>query len=145
MDNNNKNLVVAVFLMLGVWSLYMTFAQPPAQPVPEVSPGEHTRAVVNEAINPVAQQPVVTQDVPVENISEQDISVETDLYIAVFSNIGARLKSLHLKNYNVTSEPDSDLVSLVNVNNPQLATLRLQGRNGFDFGSEVVYQIVSRT
>ncbi len=143
MENNTKNLVVAVFLMLGVWSLYMTFAQPPAQPVPEVKPGEHTRVAVNEAINPSAQQPIVTKDVPVENILEQDVLVETDLYIAVFSNIGARLKSLRLKNYTVTAEPDAELVSVVNVDNPRLATLRLQGHNGFDIGSDVVYSILS--
>ena len=145
MDNNTKNLVVAVFLMLGVWFLYMSFVQPPVQPVPEVAPGEHTRVVVNAAKDSSAQQPVVIQDVVVENIEEQDVSVETDHYIAVFSNIGARLKSIHLKNYNVTAEPDSGLVSVVDVDNPRLASLRLQGQGSFDIASDAVYKILTDT
>ena len=142
MDNNTKNLVVAVFLMLGVWFLYISFVQPQVQVTPEVVQTEQSQVVLNEQL-PVVSQSTTEQVLAVEYIQEQDLLVETDLYYAVFSNIGARLKSIRLKNYNVTADLDSKLVSVVDVDNPRLASLRLQGSSGFEVDSEAVYQILS--
>lgn len=143
MDNNSKNLVVAVFLMLGVWFLYMSFVQPAPQPGADVAPGEQSKITVNTPVGTTVKQPETQSVVIEENILEQDFSVETDLYIAVFSNIGARLKSFRLKNYNETADPDSDQVSVVDVETPRLATLRLQGRSDFAVDSEATYKILS--
>ena len=92
MDNNTKNLVVAVFLMLGVWFLYMTFVQPEVQPEPEVAGVE--KAQVNQkqtaTSSPSLSTPdrdVVIKDVVIKDVKEQDLTVETDLYIATFSNV----------------------------------------------------------
>ena len=126
MDNNTKNLVVAVFLMLGVWFLYISFVQPPVPQAPEVVQVEQSQAVANEPNVSIASQPANDQVVALENIVEQDVTIETDLYIAQFSNVGARLKSIKLKNYNLTAEPDSELVSVVDVG--QVMTADRRGR-----------------
>ena len=44
---------------------------------------------------------------------EQDITVETDTYIAVFTSLGGRIKSFRLKQYPVTLNPDSPLLEMV--------------------------------
>ena len=44
---------------------------------------------------------------------EQDITVETDAYIAVFTSLGGRIKSFQLKQYPVTLNPDSPLLEMI--------------------------------
>ena len=77
MDNNTKNLVVAVFLMLGVWFLYMTFVQPE----PIVEPTDQSQPIVNKANIPQPRLPAtakidqVVVVVEVEDINEQAIGI----------------------------------------------------------------------
>ena len=47
---------------------------------------------------------------------EKEILIDTPLYSAVFSNKGATIKGFRLKRYNVTKEPDSPAIELVNLN-----------------------------
>ena len=144
MDNNNKNLIVAIFLMLGVYFMYMSFSQPVEDSTQATAPVEQAQTVVSDPVVSTAPQVINAVKVPaLENIDAQDVLVDTDLYTAVFTNVGARLKSFKLKNYASTAEADSDMVSVVDVNNPRSATLRLQGLNGFPLASETVYSIPS--
>ena len=142
MDNNNKNLIVAVFLMLGVYFLFMTFSQPVAEQESVSVPVPVEQAQVIAEVLPI-QVPTSARGGVVENVDAQDVLVETDLYTAVFTNVGARLKSIKLKNYALTADPDSERVSVVNVSNPRAATFRLEGRSGFQLDSEAVYEILS--
>jgi YidC/Oxa1 family membrane protein insertase len=49
----------------------------------------------------------------VVSVQGRDVVVETDLYKAVLSTAGARLKSFRLKHYRTTVDPDSPLLDLV--------------------------------
>jgi YidC/Oxa1 family membrane protein insertase len=146
MDSNNKNLVFAIFLMLGVYFLFMTFFQTPAE--------LETGLVAVDQPEVIETKPRVSSTPDIakngweqtrESVAAQDIFIETDLYSAVFSNVGARLKSFKLKNYSVTAEDPSLLVSVVNVERPDSATLRLQGHNGFSLNSEAIYTVVNES
>ncbi len=144
MENNNKNLIVAVFLMLGVYFLFMTFSNSPENLSSVSVPVEQKQSVVNEVeAPPLTQTSEANQTQALESVDVQDVLVETDLYTAVFTNVGARLKSFKLKKYYETAEPDSSLVSVVDVTNPRSATLRLQGLNGLQLSSEEIYSIPS--
>ncbi|MBW1786757.1 MAG: membrane protein insertase YidC [Deltaproteobacteria bacterium] len=50
---------------------------------------------------------------PVPQAIEKNITVETPLYRAVFSNVGPSVKSFKLKHYRQTMEPDSPLIEML--------------------------------
>ena len=59
----------------------------------------------------------------------RDITVETDLVSAVFSELGGAVKHYRLKKYRVSIEPDSELVDLVTVTPPNLPLVLQVGSN----------------
>src|SRR5262245_42425590 len=69
-------------------------------PLPQLPPSQEPAAA--EAPKPVA--------VPVTG---KDIVVETDLYRAIFTTAGARLKSFQLKRFRTTVNPDSPPLDLL--------------------------------
>lgn len=71
------------------------------------------RRDVSPSITSPASQAVVSE--PVAKADEQEIEVDTPLYRAVFSNAGPTLKSFKLKNYYESTNPNSDLIELVSI------------------------------
>src|SRR4030042_2027237 len=63
---------------------------------------------------PVTETETVIVTMP--QSEEKEILIDTPLYSAVFSNKGAAIKGFRLKRYNVTKEPDSPAIELVNLN-----------------------------
>ena len=57
----------------------------------------------------------------------RDITVETDLFRAVFAEQGGAVKQFKLKKYKITVDPDSDLVDLVTVTPPDLPLIMQVG------------------
>jgi YidC/Oxa1 family membrane protein insertase len=141
----NKNVVVALILMLVVWLGY-SFLFPPQQQLP-LSPPPTTQieTVPTPAIPPATMAPVVPltllSPVGTEQFVEREVSVETEKYRAVFSSVGARLKSFELKEYNLTAKPDSALVSLLAPGPDRLATLRTTGNEGFSLSADARYAL----
>jgi YidC/Oxa1 family membrane protein insertase len=66
------------------------------EPPPAPSPAEHEEVAEPEP-----------QAVPAPAAEGEKVDVETDLYRAVFTSVGARLESLQLKRYRTTVAPDS--------------------------------------
>ena len=65
-------------------------------------------------VSPPQGPSVVPKEMPsTRMVEEKEISVETPLYSAVFSNVGPTIKSFRLKNYHLTTNPDSPWVELV--------------------------------
>jgi YidC/Oxa1 family membrane protein insertase len=144
MENNNKNLIVAVFLMLGVYFLFMSFSKPVEEQKVLSVPEQQSEVVVNNSnvISPPVS-PIPDTVAPLVQTDVEDIKVETQLYTAVFTNVGARLKFFELKNYNQTAEENSELISVVNALNDRSSTLQLKGLDGFSLNPDAVYSIVS--
>ena len=105
-----KRAFIAVGLSIAVFYLFSMLFGPDKQKVQPSAPQSASSVVNNSATK--SQQPSVPQNlVPVTeqllstNAPQKDISVETDLYTAVFSSRGASLKSLTLKNYREENSP----------------------------------------
>ena len=116
----DKRTIVAFALSFLVLILWSVFFGPKSEhrTEPQVKEEEvQTKAAPAPA--PVAQ-PTPTPPEPVEPASvtqaslseEKEITVETPLYEAVFSNAGPALKSFRLKKYHLTTDPQSPLVEL---------------------------------
>lgn len=105
-----KRAFLAIALSLLVLVLYQEWIsrqyptplpQPPAEQKTEAG-----KAPTAESVTPSA--PAEIKPVPAPAGKEvQDIRVETDNYIALFTNQGARLKSFKFKHYQATADPNS--------------------------------------
>lgn len=141
----NKNVVVALILMLVVWLGY-SFLFPPQQPMPASSPSS---AKTEPA--PVSPAPSiniatgVAQEAPqvasTEQAETRNLTIETEKYRAVFSSVGARLKAFELKEYKLSSKPDSPPVSIVKTSQDRFASLRTIGNEGFALSADARYTV----
>ncbi|HEY5513014.1 MAG TPA: membrane protein insertase YidC [Geomonas sp.] len=119
-----KRLIIAVLLSIGVLYAY-SFIFPSAKPQLPGSPAAKQAAISSASIAPatgVAAQPVPAQQ-PLAGVAQQvanarDITVETDLYRAVFSTQGAGLKKLVLKKYKENLGPQGKDIVLVDESAP---------------------------
>lgn len=116
-----KRLLIAVLLSIGVLYAY-TYIFPAPKPAPVAPAAKQgtmssaSTAAPQAAVAPApapavsAAQPAAAQAAA----SARDITVETDLYRAVFSTQGAGLKSFVLKKYKETAGPQGKDIVLVN-------------------------------
>jgi YidC/Oxa1 family membrane protein insertase len=112
----DKRTIVAFalsFLVLIFWSVF--FGSKPEQ---RTEPQVKEEATQKKAAPPPEPAPAASrpgEPAPASQASEveeKEITVETPLYKAVFSNAGPALKSFRLKKYYVTTDPQSPLVEL---------------------------------
>ena len=130
---DTTRLLLAVILSLGLIFIYQEvvlkrMAPPPGQqqaqnlaqsssstnaiPSGAASPGEITQ--------PSPAEPVVTSSLPASSLkpaaalgTERLLTIETDQYVAQLTTRGGRIKSLRLKHYRETAEPDSGSYEMV--------------------------------
>jgi len=133
-----KRLIIAVLLSIGVLYAY-SFMFPTAKPLP-AGPGAPKQAAISSAVSsPSAQQapaapattaqaaqPVAGQ--PQAAAAARDITVDTDLYTAVFSSQGSGLKHLVLKKYKETLGPQGKDIVLINESTPDRYALLSDSR-----------------
>ena len=119
-----KRLIVAVLLSIGVLYAY-SFIFPSAKPqAPSTVAGKQAvqGAVANIPAPQVAALPAPAlppaASLPQAAASARDITVDTDLYSAVFSTQGAGLKKLVLKKYKETLGPQGKDIVLVDESAP---------------------------
>lgn len=139
----NKNVFIALLLMLAVWTGYTLFFVKPAPIVPVT---EEQTLGNKEAVVPVGDG--VTDKQPISNsmpvvvkhadAKAQDFIVETEDYRAVFTNVGARLKTIELKKYRETIKKDSPLVSLIG-NHGDVSTFASTGHGDISLPIDYVY------
>lgn len=154
--NENKNVVIALVLMLVVWIGFTVLfpAQQPTEPTPTGNESaEKIRPAVGEENIPrdvvIAEQ----QERPDSALSSQNVAdferdipireivIETDLYKAVLSSSGARLTSFELKQYRSTADPESPLVELINAESLRYATLQTEGTGSFSLPEDAPYEV----
>jgi len=120
-----KRAFIAVGLSIAVFYLFSMLFGPDKQKVEPASP-QSAASVVNDPAAKSLQLPVPQVPAPSAgqalpaNTPQKDISVETDLYTAVFSSRGASLKSLTLKNYREENTPAAKNVTLGSDADPNL-------------------------
>jgi len=108
------------FLVLIIWMTLFSPAPPPPPPPSEVGPGtaEGPSGAVQPAppetapATPAPQAAAPARMVLPSDVAEKEITVETPLYRAVWSNVKGALKSFQLKDYHVEPDPASPLVDL---------------------------------
>lgn len=120
-----KRLIIAVVLSIGVLYAY-SFIFPAAKPqLPATAPAKQGQ--VAPSAQPAGQggtaqvQPAAAAaapGLPQQVASARDITVDTDVYTAVFSSQGAGLKKLVLKKYKETLGPQGKDIVLVDETNP---------------------------
>jgi YidC/Oxa1 family membrane protein insertase len=111
-----KRVILALvlsFVILIVWSwLFAPKQQPPSKK--EVSGIKKEKAIPESAEIPTPKPvvPLKSEKIITPEIKEKEIKIETPLYKAIFSNVGATIKSFKLKKYHLTPDPYSPLIEL---------------------------------
>jgi len=151
-SGENKNLVLAMVLMLVVW-LGFSFFFPPTN-------NDQQQPVENEKLKPLVAAETQEKTLPdvtlvednglvVDKVSPsaietstpaREVVVETDKYQAVFTTQGARLTSFKLKDYRATAEGDSPPVQMHEVGPLSYATLRTTGSEGFALSEDARFE-----
>lgn len=112
-----KRAIIAVVLSLAFYYGY-TLLFPPPGTVKVPNPAPVQTVATSSQITQNIPPSVVPQSLP-NAVAEQDILVQTEMYTAVFSNRGATLKKLTLKQYRETSASNGEAVSLVSATAPE--------------------------
>ncbi|HXE95393.1 MAG TPA: membrane protein insertase YidC [Dongiaceae bacterium] len=120
-----KRAFIAVGLSIAVFYLFSMLFGPDKQKVnpstpQDVSSGANSPVAKTQQL-PVSQNPapVSGQSLP-SNAPQKDITVDTDLYTAVFSSRGASLKSMTLKKYREENRPEAKKVTLGSDSDPNI-------------------------
>jgi YidC/Oxa1 family membrane protein insertase len=152
-SSDNKNLILAMVLMLAVW-LGFSFLFPPTkqdQQPPVANQPVQTVPAKEEPTQPVVDRPAA--DAEVNSVTRsadaiaaetsapaREIIVETSKYRAVFTTEGARLVSFKLKDYRTTADPDSPPIEMFEPGPIRYATFRTNGTEGFSLKDDALFE-----
>src|SRR5262245_11024583 len=94
-------LCILVLVIYQEWisRYYGTAPTPVTNPETKTSSEQQPAVVAPSQGTAPAQESAVAKAAPIPPASAKEISVETDNYIARFTNVGARLKSFKFKKY----------------------------------------------
>jgi len=134
-----KRAIIAVVLSVAVFYLFSFFMPQQKQPDKQVQPPptEAAQSAAQPSTSPASRTPQ-TATAP----SSQNVSVDTDLYSAVFSSSGAALKSITLKNYKETNAKDARQVVLAQNADPAVPVYSTKA-TGFSLATLSPYSVDS--
>lgn len=110
-----KRALIAVVLSVAVFYVFSFFMPPQKQadkPLQSTSGQQQSVVVSNQPTQTQQVKPLLNQSQAPTVSASQLVSVETDLYSAVFNTSGASLKSLSLKKYKESNAKDAKQVVL---------------------------------
>lgn len=139
MDKRTLLAIILSILVLVGWSiLFKPTPQPQrSRPAPLAAPTESQEAAVTAEVAPLSPSPPIAEDVSMtDETVGSDITVETDLYKAIFTTKGATVKSWELKEYRDSNKAPVVLLGETDVV-PSLALL-FKGDER-DFPQKVLY------
>ncbi|RFP90271.1 membrane protein insertase YidC [Rhodobacteraceae bacterium 63075] len=116
MDDQNKNLILAVALSMLVILAWSTFFPPPDVPPEDLvqSAPESQLADDGEAVVPQTAGETEEVTAPAAPVADAPrIRIENSHVVGTLSLAGGRIDELSLKNYRRELEPDSDIVQLL--------------------------------
>ncbi|MDP6559181.1 MAG: membrane protein insertase YidC [Candidatus Binatia bacterium] len=111
-----KNAFIAVIISLLILILYNQFVSRWYEPPPSSQPAQEKvgRVTPPPAVSSELSQPRRTPDQPPQktraiasDVPAREVKVETDRYVAVFTNRGARMKSFRLNHYRMSLDEQS--------------------------------------
>ncbi|PLX92808.1 MAG: protein translocase component YidC [Desulfuromonas sp.] len=134
----NKNTIVALVLMLLVWTGF-TFLFPPSDKSVDVEPQISVQSDEHVSSN-IAELPVLSlkEVQSSSNVAEKIVTVENNVFIAKFSTKFASLIDLKLKKYKKSLAEDSDLVSLLD-QDKSVNSLIFSGTDDFSTLGQIFY------
>lgn len=141
MNNDNRNLILALVLMTAVWfGFSLLFPSKPPQPVQENPPAAAAPVVTASQVlsNPAAPAPPLAATVAAK---PREIVVETAKYQAVFSSTGARLIAFELKEYRQEAAADSPRVELVPRSSLREASLRTTATGSLALDADAPFMV----
>ena len=119
-----KRVVIAVVLSIAVLYGYSWLVPTPQKKAEEAKPSTQQAAQTQTAAAP-AQVPAPAKARTEALLAPaRDITVETDLYRAVFSSRGGTLRNFVLKKYRETGGPGAQPVTLINEQSPEFFPLK---------------------
>lgn len=134
-----KRAFLAVILSVTVFYIYSVLAPPPNKPVvPRQAPTPVATAVSPQQSAPVTLAPSAVPPAQSTAAVQKDITIDTDLYTAVFSSRGAALKSITLKKYREHNTPSAHAVVLGNTSDPAILTFATRA-TGFNLPENASY------
>ncbi|BCB97196.1 membrane protein insertase YidC [Dissulfurispira thermophila] len=93
----DKRMLLAIILSIAILITYQYFfVKPVPQPLPQEKAAHET---IKEEAKATTISPKVVTPVQKAGISEKEIRVENDLYVAIFTSMGGTIKSIELKRY----------------------------------------------
>jgi YidC/Oxa1 family membrane protein insertase len=136
----NKNTIVALSLMMLLWIGY-TFLFPAPQIAP-LQPGNAPAPVVTPLpeIANTSLAVATSSATAAPEAQLKEITIETDLYRAVLTTKGARLKEFHLKKYKSKADESSPEVNLV-TSAAQGGTFALTGEGDFFVADHAIFTV----
>jgi len=106
-----------------------------APKAPDTTRSDPTRSPAVQVPEPVTSKTLPKAD-------EKKIEIDTPLYNAVFSNAGPTINSIKLKNYRVTTDPNSPMIELVNLEKDMGSFLVVNFENPLSIKSKkAIYQV----
>src|SRR6266481_3145643 len=109
-----RRALLAVVISIAILLIYQEFVlkrlyPPPSGPTTEQGPPVEPPVAEGPAESALPAPVVPAGKAPAAKApaNAATVTVETDLYRAVFTAAGGRLESLELKNYKATNQPDS--------------------------------------
>jgi len=156
--NENKNVIIALVLMLAVWMGFTLLFPPQQSSQPssgeqaalseEVETAKSTNSNISAPVDEAGPQTDTNQitttppsEIETTQAADRTISIDTSLYTAEFSSSGARLTSFKLKEYQNAADPQSPQVQLINADSLRYATLQTVGTEGFALARDASYEV----
>lgn len=144
MENNNRT-ILAIALIVLLWSGYSMFFAPQPQPVAPTP--ENIVEQQQQEKPPVAAKTALVAEVAVpsslpSNYKEQLIIVSSELFDIQLSTTGATMRAVTLKKFKESNAKDSDLYKLIEFGSANLATFKTSGSEGLSLPSDLPYKLV---
>jgi YidC/Oxa1 family membrane protein insertase len=142
-----KNALIAIVLSVLIIILYQSWASRYYGPPPSPEQQQEEPKEITPSPKPLRKLPKpkekTTATGPLQTAEDvRDIKVETDRYTAIFTNRGARLKSLLLRQYRVSVEEQSDPIEMISPTRKVPYPLGIQFHRPNPFNDEgLIYEI----
>ncbi|MCD6447205.1 MAG: membrane protein insertase YidC [Candidatus Marinimicrobia bacterium] len=132
----NKNTIIALILMLIVWTGF-TYFFPPEQVENKVAVENIVKETKEKVVVTTSVQEQFVNKIVNKNV-EKTITIENDNFIAVFSTKGGSLVDYKLKKYKKENSPDSSLVSMLSVDD-NIYSILVSGSDQLGIAGDVVF------
>jgi YidC/Oxa1 family membrane protein insertase len=145
MENNRAIIAVALIILL--WSGYSIFFPPhppPAEPVAEKvvqQPVAQNMPAEDRSVN----EKIIVQQVDRSDYQERLITVASELYDIKLSTTGATVRAITLNKYKESNQADAEPFEYMLMGSQQQATFKTSGSEGLAIPADLPFKLVGET